>query len=58
MSEKDGSARWTPNEYFLPADNINCEVIQRDIWKYLGPGTTVQPCTGRDVSTDSDMLNC
>ncbi len=38
------------SDYFLPAEDINREVITTDICKYLGPDALVRPYVHRDVS--------
>ena len=38
------------NEYFLPGDGINRDVVTADICKYLGPDTLIKPYKHKDVS--------
>lgn len=40
--------RSRPNDYFLPGEDINREVIQADICRYLGSDATVRPYTHQD----------
>jgi hypothetical protein len=44
---EEPSARY--QDYFLPGEGINREVIQYDICRYLGNDATVRPCTHPDV---------
>jgi len=44
---REASARY--EEYFLPGEGINCEVIKLDICRYLGNDATVRPYEHSDV---------
>jgi len=48
---EESSSRY--QEYFLPSEDINREVIQYDICRYLGNDATVRPMQHSDVSFHS-----
>ncbi len=58
--ETSGGGR--SSDYFLPAEDINREVITTDVCKYLGPDALVRPYVHKDVSRDFKywvtMLTC